>query len=90
MKLIAILVALTTALAVSSAFGQGVPDTCAPEDREISGNTNSPCKWDAAFQNATSLEFLVLRDDDSCYGALRVHGIGRTNVEGVVPSVYVP
>ena len=88
MKLIAILVALTTALAVSSASGQGVPDTCAPEDREISGNTNSPCKWDAAFQDATSLEFLVVREADTCYGALRVHGIGRANVnEGV--TVYL-
>ena len=80
MKLIAILVALTTALAVSSAFGQGVPDTCVPEDRKISGNTNSPCKWDARFQDATSLEFLVLREGDTCYGALRVHGIGRANI----------
>ena len=88
MKLIAILVALTTALALSSAFGQGVPDTCAPEDREISGNTNSPCKWDARFQDATSLEFLVLREDDACYGALRVHGIGRANVqEGAIASL---
>lgn len=80
MKLIAILVALLSALAMSSASGQGIPDTCAPEDREISGNTNSPCKWDAAFQNATSLEFLVLREGDACYGALRVHGIGQANI----------
>ena len=31
------------------------PEDCAPEDREILGNTNSPCKWDYHFDEIASV-----------------------------------
>ena len=35
------------------------PEDCAPEDREIPGNTNSPCKWVTAIKVAAPSPFLA-------------------------------
>ena len=36
------------------------PDTCTPEDREISGNINSDCKWDFHGDEITAVEYTVV------------------------------
>ena len=38
------------------------PEDCAPEDREIPGNTNSPCKWDYRFDEITSVRYEVVEN----------------------------
>ena len=35
------------------------PEDCAPEDREIPGNTNLPCKWDYHLNEITSVSYGV-------------------------------
>ena len=48
------------------------PDTCAPEDREISGNINSDCKWDFHGDEITTAEYTVVEhtEGNSCYEQL--------------------
>ena len=48
------------------------PDDCAPEDREIAGNTNSPCKWDYHFDEITSVRYDVTENTEgnTCHEVL--------------------
>ena len=48
------------------------PEDCAPEDREIPGNTNSPCKWDYHFDEITSVRYDVVEnaEGNTCHEVL--------------------
>ncbi len=48
------------------------PDDCAPEDREISGNTNSPCKWNHRFDEIISVSYEVVENTEgnTCHEVL--------------------
>ena len=48
------------------------PEDCAPEDREIPGNTNSPCKWDYRFDEITSVRYEVIENTEgnTCHEVL--------------------
>ena len=48
------------------------PEDCAPEDREILGNTNSPCKWDYHFDEITSVSYGVAENTEgnTCHEVL--------------------
>ena len=48
------------------------PEDCAPEDREILGNTNSPCKWDYHFDEITSVRYDVAdnTEGNTCHEVL--------------------
>ena len=69
------LLALALVLAVFAAanivFAER-PDDCAPEDREIPGNTNSPCKWDYHFDEITSVTYDVVENTEgnTCHEVL--------------------
>ena len=66
---VALLLAVFTA--ANSAFAER-PDTCASEDREISGNINSDCKWDFHGDEITTVEYAVVEhtEGNSCYEQL--------------------
>ena len=51
------------------------PSDCAPEDRVVSGNTNSDCKWDFRMDEVTGVRFVVLEREgaNACYGALEFY-----------------
>ncbi len=51
------------------------PLDCAPEDREVPGNTNSDCKWDYRLDDITGVRFVVLEREgsDACFGALEFY-----------------
>ena len=51
------------------------PSGCAPEDRVVSGNTNSDCKWDFRMDEVTGVRFVVLEREgaNACYGALEFY-----------------
>ena len=48
------------------------PEDCAPEDREMPGNTNSPCKWDYRFDEITSVRYEVVEniEGNTCHEVL--------------------
>ena len=48
------------------------PEDCAPEDREIAGNTNSPCKWDYRADTITSVRYDVVEnaEGNTCHEVL--------------------
>ena len=66
---LALLLAVFTAAHIVSAER---PEDCAPEDREIPGNTNSPCKWDYHFDEITSVRYDVAdnTEGNTCYEVL--------------------
>ena len=70
------LLALVLLLAVFTAahivFAERPPGNCAPEDREIQGNTNSPCKWDYHFDEITSVVYDVAENTEgnTCHEVL--------------------
>ncbi len=49
-----------------------LPVECAPGDREIEGNTNSPCKWNYHFDEITSVRYDVVENTDgnTCHEVL--------------------
>ena len=51
------------------------PIDCTPEDRVVSGNTNTDCKWDFRMDEVTGVRFVVLEHEgaDACYGALEFY-----------------
>ena len=66
------------------------PDNCAPEDREIPGNTNSPCKWNYHLDEITSVRYGVAENTEgnTCHEVLvfspydgTLHLSGRAYVE---------
>ena len=62
-------------MAWSSPIYAGQPSDCAPEDRVVSGNTNSDCKWDFRMGEVTGVRFVVLEREgaNACYGALEFY-----------------
>ena len=48
------------------------PDNCDPEDREVLGNTNSPCNWDFHTDEIAMVEYAVVENTvgDSCHEQL--------------------
>ena len=48
------------------------PENCALEDREIPGNTNSPCKWDYHLNEISSVRYEVVENTEgnTCHEAL--------------------
>ncbi len=63
---------LLAAFAVGNTVFAERPEDCAPEDREISGNTNSPCKWDYHFDEITSVTYDVMENTEgnTCHEVL--------------------
>ena len=51
------------------------PIDCTPEDRVVSGNTNTDCKWDFHMDEVIGVRFVVLEREgaDGCYGALEFY-----------------
>ena len=69
------LLILTLLLAVFIAADIAVaerPEDCAPEDREITGNTNSPCKWNYRADEITTVRYDVMEntETDVCHEVL--------------------
>ena len=69
--LLALALALAVFTAAHIAFAER-PDDCAPEDREIPGNTNSPCKWDYHLNEITSVTYGVAEniEGNTCHEVL--------------------
>ena len=57
-----LILAMLTALAAANIAHAARPDNCAPEHREIHGNTNSPCKWDFRAHLITTVEYDVVEN----------------------------
>ena len=72
---LALLIAVFTAANITFAER---PEDCAPEDREIEGNTNSPCKWDYHLNEITSVRYSVAENTEgnTCHEVLA--GCGKT------------
>ena len=80
MRTVSLLLVLAVALlagglAWAGAVHAGQPLDCAPEDREVAGNTNTDCKWDYGMDDVAGVRFVVLEREgaDACYGALEFH-----------------
>ena len=54
-----VLAALLTLILVARSAHAGYPETCDPKDREVPGNTNTPCKYDFEFDTFTALVYTV-------------------------------
>ena len=69
--LLAAVMLLAVLIPANDAFAER-PDSCAPEDREIAGNTNSPCKYDFGADRITTVEYSVVENSEgnSCYEVL--------------------
>ena len=63
-----LILAMLTALAAANIAQAARPDNCAPEHRELHGNTNSPCKWDFRAHLITTVEYTVVEnvEGNSC------------------------
>ncbi len=84
--LLALALLLTVFAAAHIALAER-PDDCAPEDREIPGNTNSPCKWDYRFDEITSVIYSVVEntEGDSCHEVLMFEPLDARGLpEGVL------
>lgn len=57
-----LILAMLTALAAANIAQAARPDNCAPEHREVHGNTNSPCKWDYRAHLITTVEYDVVEN----------------------------
>ncbi len=66
---------ITLSIGTSASVSADIPTDCDPSDREIPGNTNSPCRWHYHLDNATSVEFLMVKEYPVCYGVFRFHGV---------------
>ena len=62
---------LTLFAAANTAIAEQ-PEDCAPEDREIQGNTNSPCKWNYRMDEITSVRYEVAENTEgnTCHEVL--------------------
>lgn len=56
------------------------PEDCAPEDREIPGNTNSPCRWDYHLNEIASVRYDVAENTEgnTCHEVLAFRPYDRT------------
>ena len=66
---------LAGSMAWSNLTHAGQPLDCAPEDRVVTGNTNTDCKWDYRMDGITGVRFAALEREgaDACYGALEFY-----------------
>lgn len=81
---------LATLIPANAAFAER-PDDCAPEDREIPGNTSSPCKYDLGADRITTVEYSVMESikANSCFEVLTFSPYnGPTNSDGM-SYVYI-
>ena len=69
---------LTLALGTFVSTSADAPIDCDPSDREIPGNTNSPCLWNYHLDEAASVEFVMVKEYPICYGVFRFHGVNYT------------
>ena len=69
--LLAFALLLAALTAAHIAFAER-PEDCAPGDREIQGNTNSPCKWDYRLNEITSVRYDVMENTEgnTCHEVL--------------------
>ena len=83
--LLAVALTLAVLAAANVAFAER-PDTCAPEDREISGNINSDCKWDFHADEITTVEYTVVENaaGNSCHEQLTFSPFNGTAEQGNV------
>ncbi len=80
MKYIAVLVAVAVfAIGSSTVFPWEPPEDCEPENREISGNTGTPCR--PAFPEIQSAEYRVTKDYPNCIEEMVFHLPGLTRTE---------
>ena len=77
--LLALALLLSALTATQVAFAER-PDTCGPEDREVSGNINSDCKWDFRADQITTVEYAVVENaaGNSCYEQLTFSPVNGT------------
>ena len=61
--LMAAILLLVVLIPANAAFAE-LPDSCVPEDREIPGNTNSPCKYDFGADRITTVEYSVIENTE--------------------------
>ena len=63
-----LILAMLTALAAANIAQAARPDNCAPEHREVRGNTNSPCQWDFRAHLINTVEYAVVEnvEGNSC------------------------
>ena len=57
-----LILTILTALAAANIAQAARPDNCAPEHRELHGNTNSPCIWDFRAHLITTVEYDVVEN----------------------------
>ena len=57
-----LILAMLAALAAANIAQAARPDNCAPEHREVNGNTSSPCKWDFRAHLITTVEYDVVEN----------------------------
>ena len=57
-----LILAMLVALAAANIAQAARPDNCAPEHREVHGNTSSPCKWDYRAHLITTVEYDVVEN----------------------------
>ena len=57
-----LILAMLAALAAANIAQAARPDNCAPEHRELHGNTNSPCQWDFRAHLITTVEYDVVEN----------------------------
>ena len=69
--LLALALLIAVFMATNITFAER-PEDCAPEDREIEGNTNSPCKWDYRLNEITSVRYEVMENTEgnTCHEVL--------------------
>ncbi len=87
--LVAVLL-LATLIPANAAFAER-PYDCAPEDREIPGNTGSPCKYDLGADRITTVEYSVMESTkaNSCFEVLTFSPYnGLTNSDDI-SYVYI-
>ena len=71
-QLVLTIIVIALALGLSGITHAEEPLDCAPEDRSIPGNTNSPCSLLFHLEDITTVSYVVLEDTevDACYEAL--------------------
>ena len=57
-----LILTMLAALAAANIAQAARPDNCAPEHREVHGNTSSPCKWDYRAHLITTVEYDVVEN----------------------------
>ena len=88
------LLALVLGLAVFAATNPASadrPEDCAPEDREVPGNTNSDCRWDMGADHIATARYSVVENSagNSCHEQLTFSPFKGTEEWEHLREVYV-